>query len=69
MTEPPVLALVRLSSGAAVIAAALKLSVGLLIVWVMTRQRFPRRSVADSFISLPIALTALLARYCSFGVR
>jgi sulfate transport system permease protein len=61
ITEPRVLASLRLSFGAAVLAAALNVPLGLLIAWVMTRHRFPGRSVADSLIDMPLALPTAVA--------
>jgi sulfate transport system permease protein len=71
ITEPRVLAALRLSFGAASLAAAVNVPVGLLIAWVMVRYRFPARNLADALIDMPlalptavagIALTALFAR-------
>ena len=47
LTEPRVLAALRLSFGAATLAAAINVPLGLLIAWVMVRYRFPgdRKSV------------------------
>ncbi len=61
ITEPRVLASLRLSFGAAVMAAALNVPLGLLIAWVMTRHKFPGRSVADSLIDMPLALPTAVA--------
>jgi sulfate transport system permease protein len=71
VSEPRVLAALRLSFGAAGLAAALNVPLGLLIAWVMVRYRFPGRNLADALIDMPlalptavagIALTALFAR-------
>jgi len=71
ITEPRVLAAMRLSFGAASLAAAVNVPLGLLIAWVMVRYRFPGRNLADALIDMPlalptavagIALTALFAR-------
>ncbi|RAI60914.1 sulfate ABC transporter permease subunit CysT [Roseicella frigidaeris] len=70
VTEPRVLAALRLSFGAALLAAAIDLPLGLLLAWAITRLRFPGRGLLDAAIDLPfalptavagIALTALLA--------
>jgi len=61
ITEPRVLAALRLSFGAAALAAALNLPLGLLIAWVMVRYRFPGRSLADSLIDMPLALPTAVA--------
>src|SRR6476659_4627932 len=58
ITEPRVLAALRLSFGAAALAAAVNVPIGLLIAWVMVRYRFPGRRLADSLIDMPLALPA-----------
>jgi sulfate/thiosulfate transport system permease protein len=77
ITAPRVLASLRLSFGAAALAAALNVPIGLLIAWVMVRYRFPGRNLADSLIDMPLALptavagislTALFAPHGWFGV-
>ena len=71
VTEPRVLAALRLSFSAAALAAAINVVLGLMTAWVMVRYRFPGRNVVDSLIDMPlalptavagIALTALLAQ-------
>lgn len=70
LAEPRVLAALRLSFGAALLAAAVNLPLGLLLAWAIVRLRFPGRAVLDGAVDLPfalptavagIALTALLA--------
>ena len=61
ITEPRVLAALRLSFGAAIIAAAVNVPLGLLIAWVMVRYRFPGRGFADSLIDMPLALPTAVA--------
>ncbi len=61
MTDPRVLAALRLSFGGALLAAAINLPLGLLIAWVMVRYRFPGRNLADSLIDLPLALPTAVA--------
>jgi sulfate transport system permease protein len=70
LAEPRVLAALRLSFGAALLAAAIDVPLGLLIAWALVRLRFPGRAVLDAAVDLPfalptavagIALTALLA--------
>ena len=61
LREPRVLAALRLSFGAAAIAALVNLPLGLLIAWVMTRYRFPGRDLADSLIDMPLALPTAVA--------
>jgi sulfate/thiosulfate transport system permease protein len=61
ITEPRVLAALRLSFGAAALAAAVNVPIGLLIAWVMVRYRFVGRSLADSLIDMPLALPTAVA--------
>jgi sulfate transport system permease protein len=61
VTEPRVLAAPRLSFGAATLAAAINLPMGLLIAWVMVRYRFPGRGLADALIDMPLALPTAVA--------
>jgi sulfate transport system permease protein len=55
------LAALRLSFGAATLAAAINVPLGLLIAWVMVRYRFPGRGLADSLIDMPLALPTAVA--------
>jgi sulfate transport system permease protein len=61
VTEPRVLASLRLSFGAAVIAAAVNAVFGLLIAWVLVRYEFPGKRVLDAIIDLPFALPTAVA--------
>lgn len=61
LTEPRVLAALRLSFGAATLAAAINVPLGLLIAWVMVRYRFAGRGLADSVIDMPLALPTAVA--------
>jgi sulfate transport system permease protein len=61
LTDPRVLAALRLSFGAAGLAALLNLPLGLLVAWVMVRYRFPGRDLADSLIDMPLALPTAVA--------
>jgi len=61
LTEPRVLAALCLSFGAATLAAAINVPLGLLIAWVMVRYRFPGRGLADSVIDMPLALPTAVA--------
>ena len=61
VTEPRVLAALRLSFGAAALAAAVNVPFGLLVAWVMVRYRFPGRGLADSLIDMPLALPTAVA--------
>jgi sulfate/thiosulfate transport system permease protein len=61
VTEPRVLAALRLSFGAALVAALVDLPLGLLVAWVVVRYRFPGRRVLDAAIDLPFALPTAVA--------
>jgi sulfate transport system permease protein len=61
VSEPRVLAALRLSFGTAGLAAAINIPLGLLTAWVMVRYRFPGRSLADSLIDMPLALPTAVA--------
>src|SRR6204780_2594863 len=76
VTTPRVLASLRLSFGAALLAAAVNGVFGFIIAWALTRQSFPGRRLFDAIIDLPfalptavagIALTALYAPTCWIG--
>jgi sulfate/thiosulfate transport system permease protein len=60
-TNPRTLAALRLSFGAAFIAAAVNAVFGLLVAWVLVRYRFPGRRFLDAAIDLPIALPTAVA--------
>ena len=61
VTEPRVLAALKLSFGAAALAASVNVPFGLLVAWVMVRYRFPGRRLADSLIDMPLALPTAVA--------
>jgi sulfate/thiosulfate transport system permease protein len=61
LTDPQVLASVRLSFGAAFVAAALNGIFGLAVAWVLARYSFPGRRLVDSLIDLPFALPTAVA--------
>jgi sulfate transport system permease protein len=61
VTDARVLAALRLSFGAAALAAAVNVPFGLLVAWVMVRYRFPGRRIADSLIDMPLALPTAVA--------
>ncbi|HYX36125.1 MAG TPA: sulfate ABC transporter permease subunit CysT [Oligoflexus sp.] len=74
LTSARVLAAVRLSVGAALAAAAVNAVFGTLLAWVLTRYKFPGRSLVDAMVDLPVALPtavaglALTAIYSEHGV-
>lgn len=61
ISEPRVLASMRLSFGAATLAAMINAPFGLLVAWVMVRYRFPGHNLADSLIDMPLALPTAVA--------
>ncbi|MBS0641409.1 MAG: sulfate ABC transporter permease subunit CysT [Acetobacteraceae bacterium] len=61
VTEPRVLAALRLSFGGAAVAALFNVPFGLLVAWVMVRYQFPGRNLADSLIDMPLALPTAVA--------
>jgi sulfate transport system permease protein len=61
VTAPRVLASLRLSFGAALIAAAINAVFGLLVAWVLVRYPFPGRRAVDAMVDLPFALPTAVA--------
>ncbi|WP_421993038.1 sulfate ABC transporter permease subunit CysT [Roseococcus sp.] len=61
LAEPRVLAALRLSFGAALLASLIAAPMGLLLAWVITRYRFPGRRVLDALVDLPFALPTAVA--------
>jgi sulfate transport system permease protein len=61
LSDPRVLAALRLSFGAALIAALVNGVFGLLVAWVLVRYRFPGRSLVDAAVDLPFALPTAVA--------
>jgi sulfate transport system permease protein len=55
------LAALRLSFGAALLAAIVNIVVGLVIAWVLVRYRFPGRRLCDAIVDLPFALPTAVA--------
>ena len=60
-TNPRTLDALRLSFGAAFIAAAINAVFGLLVAWVLVRYQFPGKRILDAAIDLPIALPTSVA--------
>jgi sulfate transport system permease protein len=56
VVDPRVLASLRLSFGASLLAASINAVFGLAIAWVLTRYRFKGRRALDALIDLPFAL-------------
>ena len=61
VSTPRVLAALRLSFGAALLACLVNAVFGFIIAWSLTRQRFPGRRIIDAMIDLPFALPTAVA--------
>jgi len=61
VTAPRVLASLRISFGAALLAALVNAVFGLLVAWVLVRYEFPGRRVVDALVDLPFALPTAVA--------
>jgi sulfate transport system permease protein len=61
VSAPRVLAALRLSFGAALIAASINAVIGLVIAWALERYRFPARRIVDALVDLPFALPTAVA--------
>jgi sulfate/thiosulfate transport system permease protein len=60
-TNERVVAALRLSFGASLVAASLNAVFGLIVAWVLVRYRFPGRRVLDAIVDLPFALPTAVA--------
>ena len=58
---PRVLASLRLSFGASLLAASINAVFGLLVAWVLARYTFPFRRLVDGMVDLPFALPTAVA--------
>ena len=61
VSAPRVLAALRLSFGASLIAAAINAVFGLIVAWVLVRYRLPAKRVIDALVDLPFALPTAVA--------
>ena len=61
IARPRTLAALRLTFGAALLAAVVNVVAGLLIAWVLTRYDFVGRRVLDALVDLPFALPTAVA--------
>ncbi len=61
VTAPRVLASLRLSFGASMIAALINVLFGLIVAWVLARYTFPFKRLIDAFVDLPFALPTAVA--------
>ena len=61
VTDPRVVAALRLSFTVSALAAATNVVAGLILTWVLVRYDFPGRRLADAIIDLPFALPTAVA--------
>ncbi|RIK68315.1 MAG: sulfate ABC transporter permease subunit CysT [Planctomycetota bacterium] len=61
LADPRVLAALKLSFGAAFVAACVNALFGSVIAWVLVRYRFPGRRFIDAIVDLPFALPTAVA--------
>src|ERR1700692_4230730 len=61
VTAPRVLASLRLSFGASLIAALVNAIFGLIVAWVLVRYSFPFKRLVDAIVDLPFALPTAVA--------
>ncbi len=61
VTAPRVIASLRLSFGASLIAALINVIFGLLVAWVLVRHTFPFKRLVDAIVDLPFALPTAVA--------
>jgi len=61
ISAPRVLASLRLSFGASLLAGLINTVFGLLVAWVLVRYRFPGRRLIDALVDLPFALPTAVA--------
>ena len=61
VTAPRVLASLRLSFGASLIAALINVIFGLVVTWVLVRYTFPFKRLVDAMVDLPFALPTAVA--------
>jgi sulfate transport system permease protein len=61
LTDTRVLASLRLSFGAAFIAAVINAFFGLIVAWILVRYDFPLKRVVDALVDLPFALPTAVA--------
>jgi sulfate transport system permease protein len=61
ITAPRVIASLRLSFGASLIAAMINVIFGLIVAWVLVRYAFPFKRLVDAMVDLPFALPTAVA--------
>lgn len=61
VTEPRVVASLKLSFGAALLAAGVNAVFGLILAWSLVRYSFPGKKIVDTLVDLPFALPTAVA--------
>ena len=61
LTNERVLAALKVSFGASLVAACINALFGLIVAWVLVRYRFPGRRIVDAIVDLPFALPTAVA--------
>lgn len=61
VTEPRVVASLKLSFGASLLAALVNAFFGLILAWSLVRYRFPGKKIVDTLVDLPFALPTAVA--------
>lgn len=61
ISEPRVVASLKLSFGASLIAAAVNAFFGLILAWALVRYSFPGKKIVDTLVDLPFALPTAVA--------
>jgi sulfate/thiosulfate transport system permease protein len=61
VTSPRVLHALELSFGLSLVAAAVNLVFGLIVVWALVRYDFPGRRICDAIVDIPFALPTAVA--------
>lgn len=68
VTAPRVLASLRLTFGAALLAALINAVFGLLVAWALVRYHFPGKKLVDGLVDLPFALPTAVAGIALAGL-
>jgi sulfate transport system permease protein len=61
ISEPRVVASLKLSFGASLIAAAVNAVFGMILAWALVRYKFPGKKIVDTLVDLPFALPTAVA--------
>ncbi|TXH36207.1 MAG: sulfate ABC transporter permease subunit CysT [Rhodospirillaceae bacterium] len=68
VSAPRVLASLKISFGAALLAAIINAFFGLIVAWVLVRYRFPMKRFVDALVDLPFALPTAVAGIALTGI-